>query len=166
LICLIQTKKARINIIEPILGLPIKYPRIGEVETDTTAAREENRDIKATISQIIMDINPDNKERQSKTPKKLATPLPPRNFNQIGNICPRITNMDVKKVISGPKYSFESQTTIIALPESNIRVSAARPRFPLRNTFVAPILPEPILRMSSLPKNLVINSPNGIDPRR
>ena len=77
MICLIHTNKARINIIDPIFGLPIKYPKIGEAKTDTSAAREENRKIKATISQIIIEINPENKERQNKTPKKHATPLPP-----------------------------------------------------------------------------------------
>jgi hypothetical protein len=50
---------------------------IGEVNTDTSAAREENRKIKATIIQIIIEINPESKERQNKTPKKHATPLPP-----------------------------------------------------------------------------------------
>ena len=37
---------------------------------------------------------------------------------------------------------------------------------PVRNTFVAPILPEPIFRMSFFKKNLVKRKPKGIDPIR
>jgi len=37
---------------------------------------------------------------------------------------------------------------------------------PVRSTLVAPILPEPIRRMSPKPASRVTNRPNGIEPRR
>ena len=45
-------------------------------------------------------------------------------------------------------------------------MSAASVLLPVRSTFVAPMLPEPISRMSPLPARRVRISPNGIDPSR
>src|SRR5262245_62161400 len=46
------------------------------------------------------------------------------------------------------------------------KVAAARPLRPVRKTLVAPILPEPIVRMSVVPASRVRISPNGIEPSR
>jgi len=49
---------------------------------------------------------------------------------------------------------------------SSSRVAAASPLWPVRSTLVAPILPEPILRMSPNPAARVSSRPNGIEPSR
>jgi len=52
---------------------------------DTKADKDENLEsIKVTI-QIRHIIRPNNKFRDSKIPKNVATPLPPLNFRNIGN---------------------------------------------------------------------------------
>ena len=49
---------------------------------------------------------------------------------------------------------------------SNNKVTMAKDFFPVLKTFVVPMFPEPIFRMS-FPKNtFVIISPNGIEPRK
>ena len=45
-------------------------------------------------------------------------------------------------------------------------VAAARPLRPVRSTLVAPILPEPMARMSAVPASRVRISPNGIEPQK
>ncbi len=45
-------------------------------------------------------------------------------------------------------------------------VAAASPLRPVRSTLVAPILPEPIERMSGVPASRVRIKPNGIEPSR
>ena len=49
---------------------------------------------------------------------------------------------------------------------SNKRVMAASILFPVLNTFVAPIFPDPILHISCLLNNFVRINPNGIDPHK
>ena len=45
-------------------------------------------------------------------------------------------------------------------------VAAASGLLPVRSTLVAPILPEPMERMSGVPAQRVRMRPNGIEPRR
>jgi hypothetical protein len=52
------------------------------------------------------------------------------------------------------------------LRTSNSNVAAAKDFFPVLNTFVVPILPEPIFLISFPRKNFVIISPKGIDPNK
>ena len=49
---------------------------------------------------------------------------------------------------------------------SNKRVKVASILFPVLNTFVAPIFPDPILLISCLLNNFVRINPNGIDPHK
>ena len=49
---------------------------------------------------------------------------------------------------------------------SNINVAKARDLFPVRKTLVVPIFPEPTFLMSCFKKILVINKPNGIEPKK
>jgi hypothetical protein len=53
-----------------------------------------------------------------------------------------------------------------ALPMSRRSVRRARSLRPVRSTLVAPILPEPMLRMSPSPASLVMTRPKGIEPSR
>ena len=47
-----------------------------------------------------------------------------------------------------------------------MRVAIAKDFFPVRNTLVVPMLPEPNFLMSFLKKTLVMIKPNGIEPKR
>ncbi len=57
-------------------------------------------------------------------------------------------------------------TAAVPFSASSSSVSAARPLLPVRNTLVAPILPEPIWRRSPRPASLVRIRPNGMEPSR
>ena len=52
---------------------------------------EEYLNIRETTLQVKINNNPKAKDKANKTPKYVATPLPPLNFNQIGKICPKKT---------------------------------------------------------------------------
>ncbi|CAL9920106.1 hypothetical protein LSO2F_90042 [Candidatus Liberibacter solanacearum] len=52
----------------------------------------------------------------------------------------------------------------VALIESNKRVMKASFLFPVLSTLVAPILPDPMDRISLKPHMRVNNNPKGIDP--
>ena len=52
------------------------------------------------------------------------------------------------------------------LTTSPSKVSAAANFLPLRNTFVAPGLPEPTVRGSGKPKILLTTMPKAIEPNR
>ena len=68
--------------------------------------------------------------------------------------------------MSGPNIGQATSTTAAPLPESRTTVNAASGLLPVRSTLVAPMLPEPILRMSPWPASLVSTRPNGIEPIR
>ena len=55
-------------------------------------------------------------------------------------------------------------TGTTALIISSIKVKYPINLLPVRKAFVAPILPEPISRMSFFKKNLVNKNPKGIEP--
>ena len=59
-----------------------------------------------------------------------------------------------------------SSTAMAPLPLSSSNVAAAAGLLPVRNTLVAPILPDPIRRRSPSPITLVMTIPKGTDPRR
>ena len=54
--------------------------------------------------------------------------------------------------------------SIASIVKSNNKVNKAKPTFPVRKTLVAPILPEPISRMSPSPDSFVVINPKGIEP--
>lgn len=113
-------------------------------------------------------------------PHAEATPLPPLNFSQTGNMCPRIAAKpakneaicDVEDTMPKIQYSDEganfnaNHEAIAALKMSNSMVKRAKVLLPVRKTLVAPILPEPILRISPYPAMRVTNKPKGIEPNK
>ena len=60
--------------------------------------KEEYLVIKAISTQDKQKINPSLSDKISSIPRYVATPLPPLNFNQTGNICPRNTARLDKKI--------------------------------------------------------------------
>ena len=55
---------------------------------------------------------------------------------------------------------------VYPLSISRIKVAAAKDFFPVLNTFVVPIFPEPTFLISFLRNTLVRINPKGIDPKR
>ncbi len=85
-----------------------------------------------------------------RTPRAVAAPLPPRKPSQTGNIWPRIAHPAAASASICPqRWAINTAATPFARSRSN--VSAASARLPVRRTFVAPILPEPICRISPRP---------------
>tara|TARA_Y100001936_G_C15847497_1_gene545398 strand:+ start:387 stop:737 length:351 start_codon:yes stop_codon:yes gene_type:complete len=101
------------------------------------------------------------------TPINVATPFPPLNFNQIGNICPKIINkpnMEIKRKSFDWKIYGKKNNGKKPLEMSNNKTIRAKTLFPVLKTFVAPILPDPIFLISPNPNNLVKIKAKGIDP--
>ena len=101
----------------------------------------------------------------SKIPKKVATPFPPLNFNQIGNRCPRKAN-NADNCNSSGKKCLVNKTGIYPFNISNKRVVKAKYLFPVLRTLVAPTFPEPISLISCPIKILVKIKAKGIDPQK
>ena len=59
--------------------------------------------INAIIIQVIKNKKPTKGFAPIRKPMKVATPLPPLNFNQIGKIWPRIAVLPMNKIISSDK---------------------------------------------------------------
>ena len=98
-------------------------------------------------------------------PSLVATPLPPLNFSHTGNWWPRIAAPPAITVRSSLTRRAISTATA-PLPPSSSSVASARSLRPVRSTLVAPMLPEPMLRMSPRPASLVSSRPKGIEPSR
>ena len=105
----------------------------------------------------------------SHTPKVVATPFPPLNFNQTDRVCPKIgkspdkriqslvSELSKKAVIVTAKEPFEKSRRKVAIPAD----------FPaIRITFVIPIFPLPNDLTSYPQKILLINNPKGMDPNK
>ena len=104
-------------------------------------------------------------------PIYVATPFPPLNFNQIGKICPNIAKELIKIIIK--KYSklliykfVIKNTGKNPFNISSKRVHIAKYFFPVLNTLVAPMLPDPISLTSCFINTFVIIKPKGTDPHR
>ena len=137
--------------------------KIGAEINVIIAASEEYLNRAATANHITMAASPNKTENPINTPIPVATPLPPLNPNQIGKQWPTIAPPAAKIAISGP-YCTPNTTANTPLPPSRIKVAAARDLRPVLRTFVAPIFPEPTLRISPCPANHTSSNPNGIDP--
>ena len=130
-----------------------------------SALNDENPDNLNTSSQISALAKPTGQESTKITPKVVATPLPPLNLSQIGNMCPRTTANAAIAEQSGP-YSEPAKVAIKPLPRSSPKVAAAKPLFPARSTLVAPILPDPTVLGSVFPANFDRSNPKGMEPRQ
>ena len=71
---------------------------------ETIEDKEEYFDIKAINIQKIQKKRPSFNDKAKIIPRYVATPFPPLNFNQIGNIWPRKAIRPDKKIKSGKKY--------------------------------------------------------------
>src|SRR6267378_5533891 len=101
-------------------------------------------------------------------PAAVATPLPPRNFSQIGKQWPSSAARaaTIIHVALSPVIRSAIQTGAAPFAISNSSVSTAGNGPATRATFVAPMLPLPDLRTSPPPNNRVNSTPNGMDPSR
>ncbi len=126
---------------------------------------DEYLNINKTTSQVNTKRKLNWKDSAVIAPKYVATPFPPLNFNQIGNICPKKVIRHANWTNSG-KYFIVIKTGKYPFEMSKRRVIAAKNLFPVLSTFVAPIFPDPIFLTSKLPKNFVNNSPKGIEPQK
>ncbi len=99
------------------------------------------------------------------TPKKVATPFPPWNLSHRGKQCPTTQAIATKGAAEGRIIKVIA-TGIVPFRISAIRVMSARRGVVVLRTLVAPMLPEPFWRISSLPVICVRRSPKGILPKR
>ena len=110
-----------------------------------------------------MAIRPDVHDKARMIPMAVATPFPPLNFSQTGKRWPRKAPNAETTAISGPN-SAPANAANAPFNMSAKRVAAAIPFFPVRRTLVAPMLPDPMSRISPSPDNLVKTRPNGTEP--
>ena len=72
---------------------------------------EEYLNISDITNQVNANKKNNCKDKAASIPTKVATPLPPLNFNQIGKRCPKKANMHDNSINSG-KYFAEIKTGI------------------------------------------------------
>ena len=136
---------------------------IGTEKLPIKEDKEEYLNIKKITNQIIPNDIPRYKLIQQSIPTYVATPFPPLNFNHIGKTCPKKTAIeDVSKY--SEKLNFIIKSKITALLISRTKVLYPINLLPVLSAFVAPMLPDPILRISFFKKIFVSKNPNGIDP--
>ena len=153
-----------------ILSGEIIFKALSFMKETTKTVKDENiedTDEYLKINEITNQENINKKlswtDSAKRIPKYVATPFPPLNFNHTGKICPKNTIKHDNWINSG-KFWAVNITGIYPFKTSNKRVNAASDFLPVLRTLVAPIFPEPIFLISTLPKNLDINKPNGIEP--
>jgi hypothetical protein len=88
------------------------------------------------------------------TPTPVATPLPPRNLNHTGKICPTITAIAAAVTIhaaceDGPAKTIAHSTATAPFNASSTSVEIPAPLPARRETFVAPVPPDPVSRTSA-----------------
>ena len=133
----------------------VKAPNIDE--------REEYLNINDNINQVNINNKPSWIDKAVIIPKYVATPFPPLNFNHNGKRWPRKANIHDNSINSG-KYCAVIIIGMYPFNTSKINVRIAKYLLPVLRTFVAPMLPDPILLISFLINNFVKINPNGIDP--
>ena len=102
----------------------------------------------------------------AKTPRAVATLLPPLNLRKTGNAWPTAAAEPASAAASAPKYAPPTHAGRAPLAASANKVKMAALRLPLRATLVAPGLPEPYPRGSGKPIAREIKIANGAEPER
>ncbi len=119
-------------------------------------ARETNRKIKKIISHNPSEIESTNHKlgkiilNPQIEPIEVATPLPPLNFKNIGQLCPHTLNMAANIYIELAEARKTLASNKGKKPFKKSRIKTKMPHFfpTTLTTLVAPILPEPNFRMS------------------
>ena len=119
--------------------------------------------INVTTNQVKIKIMLSWIDKANNTPKYVATPLPPLNFNQRGKTWPKKTISEDTYINSG-KYLIEISTGKKPFNISSNKVNSAKYLLPVLRTLVAPIFPDPIFLTSTFPKNFDKTKPKGIEP--
>ena len=125
--------------------------------------RDDTRVSKKKPTHAIMPMPPTHRLLASKPPKNVATPFPPRNLSHTGNIWPTSTARNAPEAKS---YWMPAQTAIQPLLRSHRSVSAPTVFPAVRRAFVAPIFPDPFVRISCPVRMRVKIRPKGILPKR
>ncbi len=100
-------------------------------------------------------------------PNAVATPFPPLKPKKTGQICPRQAAIAISPSQKGvTPNAYAPQTGNMPLRMSKISTATAAPLPPIRNTFVAPGLPEPLSRGSGSPAMRQTRMALEIEPQR
>lgn len=142
-----------------------------------SADRDDVRHRYAHSPHVSNKAPPSHGDNASVTPKAVAIPLPPLKASHIGYMWAN-TDMAPKSMgnetlmpqtehsgAENPKRKGR-HTESAPLPASKSSVKMPSVFVLVRNTLVAPILPEPVDRISISEKQRVRISPKGIDPKR
>lgn len=135
--------------------------RSGIVEAATIEPSETYRVANTISRKTIPEAPKASGASTRKTPTPVATPLPPRNPNQTGNIWP----MTTKTAAAATQRALESEaalektgmpridrannTAAVPLQASSNNVKTPAPLPARRETFVAPVPPDPVSLMSA-----------------
>lgn len=102
-----------------------------------------------------------------KAPTPVATPLPPRNPSHTGKTWPTITAIAAAVNIHSSPLTLAAINTAAApfnASSTSVKIPAALPA--RRETFVAPVPPDPVCLISAPTCLRTIKYPNGIEPSR
>ena len=78
----------KIKSINEQLEFSKKYPKIKTIIEETIEAKDANLKSKDKVIQLTPKTKKKLKDNAKITPRYVATPLPPLNFNQTGKMCP------------------------------------------------------------------------------
>ena len=85
----------------PSITVSFTTATISTVKEENIDDTDEYLNIKKTINQVKINKKLSCIDKANNTPKYVATPFPPLNFNQIGKICPKKTNIQLNLINSG-----------------------------------------------------------------
>src|SRR5699024_1830365 len=124
--------------------------------------------LNSTVSNQVPAITPVRSQPMgAMAPKAVATPFPPLNPKKTGQMCPRQAAMAIKPSQKGlTPNSYAPQTGNIPFRTSKISTATAAPLPPIRNTLVAPGLPEPLVRGSGSPHKRQTRMALEMEPQR
>ncbi len=130
-----------------------------------SAEADDIRRVSADSSHTATAISAEGQASAASAPKPVATPLPPLKPSQTGNMWPKVAATAPTSAPSGANRP-PIRAPAAPLPASSSRVAAASRLLPVRSTLVAPILPDPMSRISPSPAIRVRISPKGMEPIR
>ena len=154
-------------------GITKKYVTKGKVTVAIILASETYPKLNRTIIKIPRAINAGIGINPKPTPSNVATPLPPLNPANIGNICPN-TTAAAATICIYPGISISGKypniTLDIKMANHPFKASMMKTGIPalypkILMVFVVPAFPEPCSLTSTPKNNLPIHTELGIEPK-
>src|SRR3989442_2143 len=141
----------------------------GRLRNASKAANEEVRQMAALVSHTASKLPPTIQSTAKSTPRAVATPLPPLNRRNTGNMCPRMAAPPAASSHSlpaAPRRCWATSTASAPFPMSPISVTIPAALPATLRTLVNPMFRLPASRGSIPPTARPAKMSTGMAPRR